>query len=135
MVDGDVTLLFAKRAAHAMSALVVQAVVQTSAQNTPLESIVFAISGVLITIYSPTGRNVVEYKIVAIIYRDSIGAAGPRLILIAQAHADVANYDVGGFAEAELVILERDTVARGGLAGDGEAIGLDSNVRFELDST
>jgi hypothetical protein len=51
-----------------MSALVVQAVVETFAQDTPLEGIVLAISGVLITVYSPTGRDVVEYQIVAIIY-------------------------------------------------------------------
>ncbi len=134
MVDGDVTFLSAKRAAHAMGALVVQAVVETFAQDTPLEGVVLAISGVLITIYSPTGRNVVEYQIVAIIYRDGIGAAGTRFVFIAQAHADVADYDVGGFAEAQFVILERDAVARGGLPGDGEAFGLDSKVRFELDS-
>ncbi len=134
MVDGDITLLFAKRTAHAMRTLVVKTVVETFAQDTPLEGVVLAISGVLITVYSPTGRNVVEYQIVAIIYRDSIGTAGPRFVFVTKAHADVADYDIGGFAEAQFVIFERDAVARGGLPGDGEPFGLDSNLRFELDS-
>ena len=127
MVDGDVTLLFTKRAAHAMRALVVQAVVETFAQDAPLEGVVSAISGVLITVYSPTGRDVVEYQIVAIIYRNRIGAAGTRFVFVAQAHADVADYCFGTFAEAEFVILERDAVARGGLARDGELTRRDCN--------
>ena len=51
-----------------MSTLVMQAVVQTFAQDTPLEGIVLAISRILIAVYAPTGRDVVEYQIVAIIY-------------------------------------------------------------------
>ncbi len=134
MVDGDITLGFAKRAAHAMSALVVQAVVETFAQDTPLEGVVLAISGVLIAVYAPAGRDVVEYQMVAVAYRHGIGAAGPRFVFVAQAHADVADYDVGGFADAEFVILDRDAVARGGLPGDGEPFVSDSDLRFELDS-
>ncbi len=133
VVDGGVALGFAKRAAHAMSALVVSTVVETFAQDTPLEGIVLAISGVLITVYAPADRDVVEYQMVAVVYRDGIGTAGMRFVLVAQTHADVADYDVGGFAEAQFVILERDAVARGGLPGDGEAFGLDSELRFELD--
>ena len=134
MVDGDATLLFAKRAAHAMRTLVVKTVVETFAQDTPLEGVVLAISGVLITVYSPACRDVVEYQIVAIIYRDGIGAAGPRFVFVAKANADVADYDIGRFAEAQCVILERDAVAGGGLSGDGEPFGLDFNFRFQFDS-
>ena len=70
---------------------------------------------------------------VAVVDRHRIGAAGPRFVLVAQAHAEVTDDDVGGIAEAEFVILERDAVARDGLAGDGEAMRSDAKIRFQLD--
>ncbi len=42
---------------------------------------------------------------------------------------------MNAFAEAKFVILERNAVAGGGLAGDGEACGLDSKAGFEFDSS
>ena len=68
------------------------------------------------------------------VYWHSISTAGPGFIFIAQAYADVADYDVGGLAKADFLIFERNAVARGGLPGDGESCVFDLEGRFKLDS-
>ncbi len=133
VVDRDVARGPAKRAAHLMSALFVKTVVEAFAQDTPLEGVVPTISHVLIAVYPPADRDVVEYQLVAIVYRDGIGTARPRFVLIAEAHTDVADDDVRGVADAEFLNLERYAVARSGLPGDGETGVGNVERRFKLD--
>jgi hypothetical protein len=73
----------------------------------------------------------VEDQVVAVIRRDDIRAV-VDFVLIAQAKSQVANDDVRRLVEMQVLILDRDPVARRGLARNGEMRPRKDDLRFPL---
>src|SRR5260221_4100086 len=121
----------AVRRAHGVRALIVEAVVQSFADNAPLHGKITAMTQVMGSVDGPTQRAVIDdYLVDVLCIKGVITTFGSfRLVLGPQAEAQVTDDHIGGVLDLKGIITESDAVAGSSLASDGD-VGLVEHQLF-----
>ena len=108
VVDRDPAGQVAERGEHRVRPLLVQAVVQRLGVDRPLEGEVPAPAEVVDAVDAPRRRDVVEDDVVDVVGVHPVGAGRPRLVLVAEPDAEIADDDVRRLLDLERLVLQAD---------------------------